>query len=53
MAFLILLRALELFGENIIGGVHAVYCLRGGHVAFYAGEQQVEGGNSLGEDTVE
>ena len=35
------------------GSVHAVYCLRGGDVAFYAVEWQVEGGSSPEIDTVE
>ena len=35
------------------GRVHAVYYLRGGDVAFYAGDRQVEGGSSPGVDTEE
>ena len=47
LTYLLLLRASELFAEDD-GRVHAVYCLRGGVVAFYAGERQVEGGSSPG-----
>ena len=46
------LRATELFAVDD-GRVHAVYCLRGGDVTFYAGERQVEGGSSPGIDKVE
>ena len=45
LTYLLLLRASELFAEDD-GRVDAVYCLRGGNVAFYAGERQVEGGSS-------
>ena len=50
LTYLILLRASELFAEDD-GSVHAVYGLRGGDLAFYAGKQQVEGGRSPGIDT--
>ena len=52
LTYLLLLRASELFAEDD-GSVHAVYCLSGGDVAFYAGERQVEGGSSTGIDKVE
>ena len=51
LAYLLLLRASELFAEDD-GRVHAVYCLRGGDLAFYAGERQVEGESSPDVDTV-
>ena len=52
LAYLLLLRASEVFAEDD-GRVHAVYCLRGGDVAFYAGERQVEEGSSPGIDKME
>ena len=52
LTYLLLLRASELFAEDD-GRVHAVYCLRGGDVVFYAGERQVEGGKSPWIDKVE
>ena len=42
---LLLLRVSNLFAEDD-GSIHTVYCLRGGDVAFYASERQVEGGRS-------
>ena len=47
LTYVLLLRASELFVEDD-GRVHAVYGLRGGDVAFYAGERQMEGGSSGG-----
>lgn len=38
LTYLILLRVSELLAEDD-GRVHTVYCLRGGDVAFYAGER--------------
>ena len=52
LTYLILLRVSELFAEDD-GSMHIVYCLRGGDVAFYAGERQVEGGSIPGRDTME
>ena len=52
LTYLLLLRVSELFAEDD-GRVHAVYGLRGGGVAFYAGERQVEGGGSPKVDTME
>ena len=46
------LRASELFTEDH-GKLHAVCCLSGVDVVFYAGERQVKGGSSPGIDTVE
>ena len=46
LTYLLLLRATELFVEDD-SSVHAVYGLRGGDVAFYAAERQVEEGRSL------
>ena len=52
LTYLLLPRASELFAEDD-GSVHAVYGLRGGDVAFYEGEWQVEEGSSPEVDTVE
>ena len=52
LTYPILLRASELFAEGD-GSVHAMYCLRGGEAAFYAGERQVEGGSIPEVDMVE
>ena len=38
LTYLILLRASEFFAEDD-GSVHAVCCLRGGDMIFYAGER--------------
>ena len=48
---LLLLRVSNLFAEDD-GSIHAVYCLRGGDVAFNTSERQVEGGRSPEVDTV-
>lgn len=45
-------KALELCADDH-SRVHATYSFRGEDVPFYAGERQVEGGNSPGVDTVE
>ena len=47
-----LLRASKLFPEDD-SRVHAVYCIRGKDVAFYAGKRQMRRGNSTEVDTVE
>ena len=52
LTYLLLLRVSELFPEDD-GSVHAVYDLRGGDVAFYEGERQVEEGSNPKVDTVE
>lgn len=52
LTYFMLERASELFAEDD-GRVHALYCVRGGDVTFYAGERQKEGGSSLGIDTVD
>jgi len=52
LSYLMSLPLSELFAEGD-GRVHAVYCLRGGDVAFYAGECQVKRGNSPKGDMVE
>jgi len=45
-------KASELFSKND-GRVHAVYYLRGGHVAFYADEGQLAVGDSQEVDVIE
>ena len=52
LTYLLLLRASELFAEDD-GRVHAVYCFRGGDVAFHSGERQVEKRSSPEVNTVE
>lgn len=52
LSYLILLRVSELFAQDD-GKVHAVYCLRGKEVEFYAGERQMEGENKPEVETVE
>lgn len=52
LTYLILLRASELFSEDD-GVMHAVYCLKGGYLAFYVGERKVEEGRRPGIATME
>ena len=52
LTYFILLRASEVFAEDD-GSVHAVYCLRGGNLAFYAGERLVVRGSSPVVNTAE
>lgn len=51
LAYLMLMRASELFTEDY-GRLNSVYCLRGEDEVFYAGQCQVEGGDSPTVDTV-
>ena len=51
-SYFILLRVSELFPEND-GRMHAVYCLRGGDVGFWADECQWQRENSPEMDALE